>query len=370
MRRHLGTVLCVALAAFALQSAIAQQPPPTPTPIPVAVDPPPPPLPEAHFRGQARIDFLEDYVQTTEVSRGDRDRAYRRLVALHERAGNGRAQRDWSARHRAFVLSEANIIEPDLIASPVSICTPPAEPLPSVAILAYCAPDAVADLRRADDWDLLGRAYALRGDEPRRIAALEAETLLRRSRMPEDYTWIALAREAIGAGQYEDALRYCNVTVTAPVYIAYPNVRTRSGVAVSPSACAADVNFLMGNWQVWLSHYEPLILGPDLDTENITRLCVAATHLNRAAARDACDWAAASISLRDEDEQLRMDSARNSARERRNAGLFRDATELVAQMRLNDWEQDKARLNAAIRGCRRGTDTCRLAAPPANRSLR
>jgi|GEM_PF-4705978 len=363
--RYLGSILCGALFAFGLHSAVAQEAPPPPQRIPVYVDPPPSPFPEAEFRGEARTSFLQNYVQLAEVPRAERDRAYRRLIALHDHAGNGRAQREWTSRHRTFVLTEGAAIEQELIASPVTVCTPPAEPQPNaVALVTYCGPDSVADLQRADDWDLLGRAYTFRGDEPRRIAALEAETLLRRSRLPEERLWIRLAEEAADAGQFEAALRYCATTSTAPIYAAYPSERTRRDVAAT-GACAADVHFLMGHWQEWLSHYEPLIRGAYLrDAANVARLCVATTHLNRPSAGTACDWARTSVALRDEDETRLFERMRETARQRRREGLLRDATEEIARMRLTDWEQDKVQLNAAINGCSTGaTAACRLPPP-------
>lgn len=214
----------------------SQTPPAT-----LAIDPAPPPNPEQSVPPADRVSFLQRYVRS-DAPRHERNRAFRRLLRL---LPQGREQRDWASRYRAFVLEEGAEIEMEFDAAdhaPVRLCAPPVPELANINLIALrraCSPDFEADSAYADDVELLALALQIRGDLAGYVAMRERALLLRNWRIPDQARWHSLAREAARAGLMDAAHAYCRVTQQEPIYRVNPMVAAADDSDVE--RCLADI---------------------------------------------------------------------------------------------------------------------------------
>lgn len=333
-----------------------------------AVDPPSAPNPEDAAPREQRVTVLQDFVQSS-AGRHERDRAYRRLIAALRMNRDRDGASEWQARWDAFVLEQEAVILREHAANPpvVALCTPPEDrrTLNFGGVRQYCAPDFAGDSAVADDLDLLARAADARDEHERRIALLETKLLLRWWRVPDQVRWRSLALEAADVGLLDAALRYCVISIEAPIYRAYPFMRSERPETEEPYICAAEMRFLMGDWEEWLVYYEPRLTDTNpRDIENLVRLCVASTRVGRPTARRSCNWAETSVRVRHNNENGQLQTARARARESGNEPR-------IALTRMERWQADKARYDAAIRSCERsGGETCQLEPAPRRRIRR
>lgn len=312
-----------------------------------AVDPPPAPNPEDAVPREQRVAFLQRFVQS-DAPRHERDRAYRRLIRIML-TNRDRHAEEWQRRWGAFVVEQERVILAEQAAHPpvVTLCTPPADArtLDFGGVRRYCAPDFAGDGEVANDFNLVARAADLRDDQARRIASLESELILRWWRVPDQVRWSGLAREARDVGLFTEALRFCTISVEAPIYAAYPFMRDQRPDTQEPYRCAAETHFLMGDWESFLSYYEPRLTGVDTrEIENLVRLCVASTRAARDTAARVCDWATESVQQRDAELRARLGQS-----------VF------DSDANYERWQRAKARYDAATTACRQNSDArCRV----------
>lgn len=328
----------------------------------------PVPDPEDALPPEQRAAFLQQFVRS-DAPRRERDDAYQRLINLLRRSGDTAGAAEWQAHWDAFVLEQEPLILAEHAANPpaVTLCTPPEDrrALDFGGVRHYCAPDFAGDSAIANEFDLLARAADARNEHERRIALLEKELLLRWWRVPDQVRWRSLALEAADVGLLQHALRYCTISIEAPIYGAYPFMRSQQPETEEPYECAAEMRFLMGDWEEWLTYYEPRLTDTDSrNVENLVRLCVASTRAGRPTARRACNWAETSVRVRHNNETGQLQTARARSR---SSGVEPQ----IALRRMERWETEKARYDAAINACQRSSDErCALEPAPRRRVRR